>query len=304
MTQNAIAPRMEVQGFFKLEAVNEATGERRVLADWFPNLILNQGLNRLGSGNIWSNIEVGTGSTAPAVTDSGLVSRVATSSSTQSNTDAYVAGPPDYVRTLIVIRFAAGAAAGNLSEVGIGWSSAPGNLFARSLIKDGSGNPTTITVLASEALDVSYELRTYPPASDVTGTINISGTSYDYVIRPSNVSSNFYWKSLTTKPDIGAGGSYAQSYAMSGGLSARTGQPSGSTVGTATGYSTNAYANNSYKLSGTVTWGLNDGNASFKSVTVSFGSYAYWQIEFTPALPKTNTKVLTLGFEMTWARRP
>src|SRR5690606_31940294 len=63
-----IEPRRELRvthglcGRFKLEA-ERPDGQRRLLADWFPNLITNAGLNRIGTSSGWlTACAVGTGS--------------------------------------------------------------------------------------------------------------------------------------------------------------------------------------------------------------------------------------------------
>lgn len=301
-------PRIEVQGFFKLEAVNEETGERRLLADWFPNLILDQGLNRLGlspSAAATGYCQVGTGSTAPAVTDTQLQTFVAGTGNTQSVSESYVAGPPPYQRAVITYRFSTGAAAGNLSEVGIGWGASGTTLFSRSLIKDGSGNPTTITVLSTEALDISYEIRNYPPTTDVTGSVTISGTSYSYTIRAANITGSTNWGARWAVDRGFSVAGIELPIAYDGSIGNITSNPSGSTSN-ATDRIAAAYSNNSYKRGGTITFGLNQGNfaGGIKSVLITGQYSSQFQIEFSPTIDKTATKVLTLDFEISWARRP
>lgn len=311
-------PRMEMglAGRFKIEAVNEETGERRVLADWFPNLILDQGLNRIGTNagdpsanypKFLTTVYVGSGSTAPAVTDTSLQTFVAASTTIQSSSDTFTSGPPAYSSAFVTYRFATGVAAGNLSEVGVGWGGLSG-LFSRSLIKDGSGNPTTITVLSTEALDITYEFRVYPPG-DATGSITISGTSYSYTIRPQQISSPNYWTAAMWSvygPLPGqALGTY--DWAYDGAIGSATSAPSGNRYSSSMIFpSKAAYSNNSYKLGCTIVYNLNDANfgSGIQSVSVPFYSSCTWQVGFSPSIPKTNTKVLTLSFEVSWARRP
>jgi hypothetical protein len=70
--------RSKVAGYYKLEAVklDKAGNEvsRRVVADWFPNLITNQGLNRMGANaDYLSNCQVGSGSDAPPIMQKELL---------------------------------------------------------------------------------------------------------------------------------------------------------------------------------------------------------------------------------------
>lgn len=306
--KNSLATQMQIAGFFKIEAVNEETGDRRVLADWFPNLILNQGLNRLGQSTPYAAdyCQVGTGSTAPTVTDTQLQTLVASTGNVQSLSESYVAGPPPYQRAVRTYRFATGAAAGNLSEVGVGWGTSGATLFSRALIKDGSGNPTTITVLSTEALDISYELRNYPPTTDVTGSVTISGTSYSYTIRAANITSNTSWGARwAVDRGFGVSGTNSAAAAYNGSIGSTTSTPSGISS-SASGYTPAAYSNNSYKKGGTITFGLNNGNLAggIKSLLTGGEYSSLFQIEFTPTIDKTASKVLTLDFEVSWARRP
>lgn len=306
--KNSLAAQMQIAGFFKIEAVNEETGERRVLADWFPNLILDQGLNRLGlapSVSAASHCQVGTGSTAPTVTDTQLQSFLAGTNNVQSTSESYVAGPPPYQRAVRTYRFATGAAAGNLSEVGIGWGASGTVLFSRALIKDGSGNPTTITVLSTEALDISYEIRNYPPTTDVTGSVTISGTSYSYTIRAAYITQALNWGAVWALDRGFAVSGVSSSAAYDGSIGSTSSGPSGGSSG-ATSYTNSSYSNNSYKRGGTITFGLNSANfaGGVKSVLTGGEYSSNFQIEFSPTINKTSTKVLTLNFEISWSRRP
>ena len=99
---------------------------------------------------------------------------------------------PYYISHIVEYHFAIGAAAGNLSELGVGWASSGTTLFSRALILDSGGTPTTITVLSDEYLYVTYEHRFYPSETDATGSIvftgNIGGT-YTYTLRPAQIDS-------------------------------------------------------------------------------------------------------------------
>ena len=155
----------------------------------FDNLILDAGLNRLGTGGVANCCQVGTGTSAPAVTDTTLQAYLVGTSTIQADSaQSYVAGPPAYVTMSRTFRFGTGVAAGNLTEVGVGWATASGSLFSRARIVDGGGSPTTISVLSDETLDVVYTLRAYVPA-DATGSVTLAGTSYGYTMRWAGVGS-------------------------------------------------------------------------------------------------------------------
>ena len=158
--------RHDLAGFYKLVATN-SKGQTRVVADWFCNLILDAGLNRLGTGGIIDRISVGSGNSTPTAGQTALDTLVATTTTAVGGgVNSYDSVGNTYAFSRSTYRFATGVATGNLTEVGAGWS---GGLFSRALIKDGGGVPTTVTILSDETLDVIYELRVYVPA-DVVGT--------------------------------------------------------------------------------------------------------------------------------------
>lgn len=311
---NSIAIEGGLAGWYKIEAgKRDASGKeisRRVVADWFPNLITNQGLDRMGNNNDYLTwCQVGSGDNAPANGDTSLETFVAATSDTQSDLQATSGGTPYYVARTIVKRFGEGVAAGNLSEVGMAWGSGAGVLFSRALILDGLGSPTTITILSDEFLDVTYQLRIYPPEADVTGTISISGIDYDYTLRACLVESikgslspeAAGWMAPTVLAGITSGNA---TLTYTGGIGPVTGEPSSAIVGTPSpsSVSNSAYgSSNLYRDCSTV-WSLNNGNGNIRSIRLNL-NWATYQIEFDPVIPKTNIKILTLNWRQTWARR-
>lgn len=285
-------------GWFKIEAIRP-DGTRRVLADWFPNLILNGGLDRMGENADYLNwCQVGSGSTAPVATQTALVNRIAGTNTMQNTVNGAQASAPYYGWYRRTYRFAQGVAAGNLSEVGVGWA-ASGSLFSRALILDGGGSPTTITVLSDEVLDVTYELRRYPGTVDLTGTVVLGGVTHNWVSRAAGVTNSWAWAGVSAM-------ALDSAWAYNGDIGAVTTISPSGTQGT---LSTTplAYSSGSYRCASTVSAGLNDSN--LVGGVRSIGIYSYhgigrYQIQFDPAIPKDNTKVLSLTIQHTWARRP
>lgn len=139
----------------------------------FHNLVLNTGLARMGVGTWIDRCCVGSGNSTPVATqtslDSFIGSTTAIATGTTSTGGIQVTTAPYYWFGRITWRFAVGIATGNISEVGLGWGNT--SLWNRALVKDAEGNPTTITVLADEYLDVISEVRVYPKTS--TGSFNV-----------------------------------------------------------------------------------------------------------------------------------
>ncbi len=296
-----------VRGRYKIEIAGP-DGRRRIAADWFKNLITNGGMDQLGlsssGGNFFNICAVGSGNATPAFTDTALQTLVGSTSTQQGSTYTAAATSPYFGTSTIVFDFPAGTATGNLSEVGIGPFTT--TLFSRALILDGSGNPTTITVLSSESLFVTYQLEQFVPLTDVTGTITIAAVSYSYTLRAANATQSNQWAARAS--DGGGLLTVASACAaFNGTIGAITGQPSG-TSSANSGVSNNAYSSGSFTNSGTATWGLGAGNLSggISAVTVFFGpsnaSRGQYQISFSPAIPKDSSHILTLSFSTTWAR--
>lgn len=289
------------QGWFKFEAVNAITGRRRTVADWFPNLILNNGLNRMGTGSTIDRCMVGTGTSTPVATQTQLDTRIASTTTAQSTT--YGADlVDDYAYIRRVFRFGAGVAAGNLTEVGVGNSDT--SCFSRALILDGLGSPTSVTVLSDEYLDVTYEVRCYPPTTAVAATVNIGGVDYATEILPSLFGSwgdvnYFRWPTHTggmaatptNNPNIRSAGTLGDYTVSAGGTSIASGT---------TAYL--AYSNNSYELTQRLTFGLTSGSTDF-GILEFYNALGRWKISFDPVVPKRSTNIFTLDFKLAWARK-
>lgn len=278
---------------------------REIVADWFPNLITDFGRNHVGSDtSSFSYCRVGTGNTTPTFADTALETQIASTNDTATWSKAVSPTAPYYTETVITKRFASGAVVGNVAEVGMGDTAAGGDLFSRALILDSGGNPATISVLADEILEVTYRIQFIPNVTDVVGIISISGTDYNYTLRPANVlstSTNGWGGFSPTGLDVRlAAANWQRAY--NGNIQSVTQLPSGAgdDPGTAV---TNAYVNNSYSRSGTLTWGLSVGNLAggIRSVAVAFGCGTF-QIEFDPVLAKDASKILSLEFYHSWDR--
>lgn len=305
-----LMPSCRLAGLFKLEAIRP-DGRVRLLADWFPNLITNAGLNGIGNNaNYLAAARVGTGSATPNVSDTGMNSYVA--GANPAATDRIAASTPPYFGTTTIrYRFSVGDAAGNLAEVGVASQAAIGGVqFSRALILDPDGNPTTITVLSDEVLDVTYALQIIAPTSDVTDTVTIGGVDYDTVTRACAVTNVGIWS-------LGGstGGGTQNTTAYSGSIGAVTASaPSGSsapnTSSTPSSYSADSFFRESvseFSL-GTANFGGNGITALAFLLGLGSGGFGQMQLSLnsqdSPAkgIPKTSSDVLSLVTRHTWAR--
>lgn len=163
----------KVQALFKIVAVNPETNQEKNLTDWFPNLVLNNGLNRMSQGAWINRVLVGSGNSIPSVNQTTLDNFVASTTGYNGTITpgSQLVTMPYYLTLNFVFRFNQGVAAGNLSEIGLGWSNT--ECWNRALILDTNGNPTTITVLDNEFLDIHIELRIYPKLEDTVLSFNL-----------------------------------------------------------------------------------------------------------------------------------
>ena len=302
----------EVQGLYSLRVgeISEAGSEVNCYAPVppFANLITNVGLERMGDNSDWlRRTYVGSGSAAPSVNDTAMGNFVASTETFQENTSGSQSAAPYYTWVRITRRFAAGQAAGNLSEVGIGWAD---SLFSRALILDAEGSPTTISVGADQFLDVTYEFRFYPKTTDDTGTVTLTGSvggTYDYIFRSSSVTSNSItqgWTVSSSGTNMGDRGSssFTSRRAYNGNIGTITGMPNGTTD--SINNPVLAYEAGSLRRKFVTGAGLNEANLTggIRSVFLRMGIGAF-QIQFDPPIPKTDQTVLSLEVSHSWGRR-
>lgn len=316
--------KAQVSGRYTLKVTRPDGTVRESLE--FDNLITDAGIDNFATtGNHTKHCFVGSGNTAPAATDTALVNQIAESNQAvnagignvftddPTNNQGY-----QYFRK--TYRFDAGVAQGVLAEIGTG--DTPGtSLTSRALIRDGNGNPTTITVLADEILDVTFEVRMYYPdfsTGDVTGQITLDGQLYDYTIRQDQPQSSPLASSVVPYSQWGHvslfqnGNALFDDFLPASWEDAINTGPNGNSDDWGE-LTEPAYVPGSGELVGVYTCGINDGNFSAPGdlrtvvATVSWGRFA---AEFklvsdpTQGIQKDNTKELTITWTYSYARRP
>ena len=283
-------------GKYRLE-VKRPDGSVRLDTGWFDNLITTAGLNGLATTtNQFVYCQVGSGSGTPTDSDVVLGAQVASSNTSTLVTEGATASEPYYSYFQRKWTFAVGVATGNLTEVGVG-PQVSGSLFSRSLITFG-GRSTTVTVLPDESLEVTYELRVYAPTTDTTGTFMIGPDSYNYALRAARVTS---WASAA---DTELGKAIQGPTEYPGGLGAVTGEPTGTPSISSAFITFPGYTYGTLYQDSTFFWTYEQGNvgggiAALMFTTEGLGTY---QIAFSPALPKNDTRSLSLTVRVSWAR--
>lgn len=300
-----VLPRPGVRGRFKMSAFNPSTGKTRQLTDWFPNLVVDTGLNRIGTGAYLTACHVGTSTDLPTNGDTNVGGYLAGTTSIIAGTSGAEATPPYYGWKLLTYRFALGAVVGNVSSVAIATAAANGGstiLFSRARVLDEFGAPTTVTVTVDEILDVTYECRLYPPLTDVVQTgVTITGSGlHDVITRAANVTSGAYWgQFIGTRATYDPFGGTSHTV-FNGNIGAIEGSPSGS--GSSAQMANAAYSNNSLQLGGSIGFGLTTGNIGGIRSFLFSTSLGRFQMQFDPVIAKDNTKTLSLSTLISWAR--
>lgn len=181
-----------ISGHMTVELIDARSGIIKSVHD-MKNLIVNGGLDAIagGGGTVQSLAYfcgVGSGNTAPANSQSQLVSQIGARSGALppgQNNEAGWDESDGYGYYRIRRHFTESQAVGNIAEVGFFTQSSGGIMFSRQLVKDNLGNPTEIAKTNSDLLNITYEIRFYPP-DDLVTAFNISDTTYPVTIRATN----------------------------------------------------------------------------------------------------------------------
>ena len=300
----SINEKIRMEGFYSFK-VSNSKGESRdlsgIIAEDHKNLILDVGLNALGTTSVVSACKVGTGVTPVAVSQTDLATPLAITSTLQSSSTGRNSTAPYYTWGRRTFRFGQGTAAGNLTEVGVTYGGGS-SLFSRALIVDSEGNPTTLTILSDEWLDVTYELRIYQDLVDKTFNITLLGVDHVVTVRPANVTTNPSDSSYFFDHFISWYYYYSQCSHYNGTIGTITGSPSGE-GSSAGGVSYGAYSQNSLQRSIIYGVGLDDANleGGIQSTIINTDKCS-WQVGYVPAIAKDSFKTLTMNYTLSWGR--
>jgi hypothetical protein len=304
--------RMGFEGWFDIKLIHAATGHVKQHLR-FKNLIVDAGLNGLGNTDLLtlvSTMQMGTGTTAPAAGQTNLIAPIGTAIGV-----SYIGGGSgpsfDYWYGRTQGTFLEPNANGTLTEIGIFGG---GVMWARQLLKDAGGTPTAIVKTASDQLQVTYEWRLYHPTTgDQTGNVTISGSVYAYVVRVAAIGDTASWG---TGPASNGPVLYFNGARVTQAVAYETdilGSISGIPAGPGNGDSSRsafAYVSGSYQRDKQYVFELANANftTGIGSMLVgggdNYGGGRPYQVSFTPKLPKTSTKRLTMNFTTSWGRYP
>ncbi len=309
-----MTPHSEPKGFYVVETLkadsdgNPIESTAVLHGTLNANLVLNQGLIRMGTNSDYLNVcSVGSGTRTPTISDTGLQSIMASSSAVSGSSSGAQVYAPYYAWKRKTFTFEVGTVVGIVGELAIGWGSSDGEIYSRALTRDGNGNPAAITILADEVLRVTYEHRYYPILHDTTGVLELGGDIegvFNYTIRASMVSTSTYWVADRAQ-NYGGGGSGASTgpqpvTAYNGVIGRINEQPTGNrlTVSSMIGTTDGLLARFSFGAAA----GQMNLAGGIKSLSFPMGN-GFYQIEFTPAIPKDATNTLSLQFSHSWGGR-
>tara|TARA_Y100000780_G_C13653830_1_gene405743 strand:+ start:592 stop:1524 length:933 start_codon:yes stop_codon:yes gene_type:complete len=272
------------------------------------NVITDYGMNAFASGTgALQYCHVGSGNATPAFTDIALQSRIASVRDT-GRMEPSIDTVGRWLLLEKTFTFPAGTATGNISEVGVGRSETT-NLASRALVVDGSGDPTTITVLADEDLVVTYRIWVKQPTGDFTGTAD--GKTYTVRAARANASTQGsgsfqgYWGENQYTQDLFEWADGNQRFAVyDGALGSVTGLPSGSSDAisssaiTASAYVADSYTN---EITAAISSALGNFATGISAVAWSQGICA-WQMSIDPPLVKVSPQTARIAVTTTWAR--
>lgn len=302
-----VGGQVGVAGFFSGVAIKPGFGVTRSFGMEIPvhNLLTDLGLDALGGTSCnFIRMHLGTGTATPLVTDTALTAfGVNVSSAAPAVTEGAVGSPSFYGWRRLSWTSAVGGATGNWTEIGISSQDTNGALRSKALILDNLGAPTTFTVLADEQFQGFYEFRMYAPTGDDVRTVDISGVPYSVTTRAALAGS---WVApLINVGDSGLG-QLGTNIHYTGGLGAITASPSGAVVNGQYPAWTRpaAYGSGSYYRDNRLTVTPSLWVRTWQSISniASAHNHAF-QINYNPAIAKTNIETIILNQRISWARR-
>ena len=296
--------------------VKRADDTVRLDTGFFPNVITNLGLDAIGNDNdLFNYCSVGGGNSKPLNTNTKLDNplQVGSPISSESKYDYDPVRDTEFYKCSKTVGYRfTGLDNKNISEVGLVTDSRPElhSTFTRTLIKNSAGEPTVITVLSGEILELQYRLWQVFDVKDkdqvVTAMIDGVEVPFNVKIRLAGVGGNL-GGSWSYAAVVGAHltfqGNNSHQFGT-GELGEITGQNSGLT--NAIGLSWEAYQPSTYKRKFYVNASITDAVHPIRSFLFFTGLGAYQgrfgTVDGDLPIDKTNQDILQLGFEMSWGR--
>lgn len=316
---------MGVAGEFRV-VVKRADGSTKIDTGYQKNLILNQGLDFFGkdNGSMTAYCVVGSGNSAPAFSQNKLDAFLAATGTT--GYPSYPVYKTDYdkirdgnlYKASVTNKYSFTNIVGNISEVGLASdysNSTTYNLCTRALIKDSQGNPTTITVLSGEQLDIYYKLWRITDLTDKNTTLNVldgigGSAPYNVITRPSYIGFNSgdydYANKVIGIPAANRMGSALNVKGDTGELTIANSAFNPVNSSGVSSITWSPYVAGSYKRQLTANATVNDLNLNIRrfQVQIGFGDFQFrvGKVSDDSPLVKNNTQTLSIPIEISWGR--
>lgn len=297
--------------------VKRADGTVRLDTGFFPNVITNLGLDALGNNhNLFNYCAVGGGNSTPLNTNTKLDNFLAAGSqiSSESKYDYDPVRDTEFYKCSKTVGYSfTGLDNKNISEVGLVIDYRPElhSALTRTLIKNSAGEPTVITVLSGEILELQYRLWQVFDLKDkdqvVTAMIDGVEVPVNVKIRLAGVGGTYISDRWSYDNIIGRGVMYNSSFLFgTGEIGGITGKNSGITYLSPSAMSWEAYQPSTYKRKFYVNTSITDAVHPIRSFLLFTGLGAYQgrfgTVNGDLPIDKTNQDILQLGFEMSWGR--
>ena len=303
-------------GFFTL-TIRSRSDHSIIRQLFFKNTTLDEGLNEFGLNKSFEDSTarcwLGLNTIPPTQTDTLNTMNVA-GNYINSGNDREVSwqNNNEYIRFRNYYHFTPTQNIGgvSLAEIGVGFTT--NKLLARTLIKDEVGNPASITWLATEYLDVMYDLHVYPSLIDKNGNLPLGSDTYAYTIRACNIGSSLSSSSAGWRSKIIPRVCYFSSDIN---LSSKNNYPSSG--GFRNSYVVHAYIQNSFEANvdftfikananlpnGLSVFSFSDSTSLFEPVfQIQYVKQGASVPIFQNNIAKTSSNELTLSIKIIWGR--
>lgn len=286
-----------LEGWFNIQVIRN---DIIIQETEFKNTITNNGLNMFGTMNPINDCAVGTGIlTGSLIGATGLNAFAfkVVGGSTPQNTVSRTSSAPFYSENVFYWRIDNISSNYILKEVavGVGYDVTDFKVFSLSTIKDNGGNPTSLSVLLGDSLQVTYKFRLYANTTPITGTIaaNLNMPTQSFSVVP-----NFTLWDINNFP---IGYQLVECY-----TSTSTFNPDITVApyweGLADSVSWAAYSDGNYYRDVTYSMGVNSSNIGNIVQIFTGGVPIPIKIGLTPGFTKTSDYTASITIRYSWAR--
>lgn len=306
--------------------VRRKDGSVKLDTGFQKNIILNKGLDFFGGNagdSVFTYCVIGSGNSTPTNTQTQLdaVIKGVAGNLFSSKVDYDAALDGNFYKTNSTYKYIFDGFANNtnVTEVGLASQYASTSsyyLCTRALIKDTNGNPTVITLMSDETLEIYYKVWQVFSLVDKTGVIQLEDnngvfTDYNYIARMAFVGgtgtggSTTYTTILGRK--IGPGNGNSNSAIRTGNIGSFVNSPAGTSLLTANPLGViGAYTAGQYKVAVNIPLALAEANGDIRSIlmltTLGFYQFQFGSVANDSPIIKANTQKMTFAFEFSWGR--